>query len=161
LRGRNNIDDFHAKYTFYDLAYNARPTEINGFLGNAQMEYWDEIVLKREGNYKLYQYVLSQNDDFQPMKVPQMDLVSNFAMPVICRSKEAFEKYKSRFVAGNVEIRPIVAGNIAQQPFFKKYVKDAVNCPNSNLVHELGFYFPNNPELTTDELGIICDMLKK
>jgi CDP-6-deoxy-D-xylo-4-hexulose-3-dehydrase len=161
LRNSNDIDDFHAKYTFYDLAYNARPTEINGFLGNAQMNYWDEIVLKREGNYKLYQYVLSQNDDFQQMKFSHMDLVSNFAMPVICRNKEAFEKYRDRFMAGNVEIRPIVAGNIAQQPFFKKYVKEMVNCPNSDIVHELGFYFPNNPELTTDELGIICDMLKK
>ena len=161
LRSKNEIDDFYAKYTFYDLAYNARPTEINGFLGNAQMEYWDEIVLKREGNYKLYQYVLSQNDDFLPMKTGHMDLVSNFAMPAICRDKEAFEKYKDRFIASGVEIRPIIAGNVCQQPFFKKYVKIGVNCPNSDRIHKFGFYFPNNPELTTEELGVICGLLKK
>src|SRR3989338_7190084 len=31
LRKKEKCDDFYAKYTFYDLAYNARPTEISGF----------------------------------------------------------------------------------------------------------------------------------
>ena len=112
LRSKHKVDEFYARYAFYDLAYNVRPTEISGFLGNTQISYWDEIVLKREGNYKLFQYVVSKNDDFLPLKFPRMDLISNFAMPVVCRDQEIFEKYKKKFIAGEAEIRPIIAGNI-------------------------------------------------
>ena len=28
-----NTDSFYSKYTFYNLAYNLRPTEINAFVG--------------------------------------------------------------------------------------------------------------------------------
>src|SRR5258708_5249493 len=35
---------FYSRYTFYDLGYNLRPTEIAGFLGNTQLQYIDEIV---------------------------------------------------------------------------------------------------------------------
>ena len=33
LRQEHGIDPFYELYTFYDLGYNVRPTEINGFLG--------------------------------------------------------------------------------------------------------------------------------
>ena len=54
LRKNNDIDDFYARYTFYDLAYNARPTEIQGFIGALQLDYWDEIVSKRQNNFKRF-----------------------------------------------------------------------------------------------------------
>ena len=53
LRADHAIDDFYAKYTFYDLASNFRPTEINGFIGNLQLPYWDEDSRReREQNYR-------------------------------------------------------------------------------------------------------------
>lgn len=161
LRKDNNVDEFYAKYTFYDLAFNARPTEINGFLGNIQLGFWDEIVSRRENNFKLFQNAIKKNDDFLPLKLDHMDLVSNFAMPVICKDKAKFEKYKQRFVENEVEIRPIIAGNIENQPFYKKYVKSNNNCVNSNFVQENGFYFGNNPEITQQELKILCSLLEK
>jgi len=35
---------FYSRYTFYDLGYNFRPTEINGFIGNIQIKYLDKIL---------------------------------------------------------------------------------------------------------------------
>jgi CDP-6-deoxy-D-xylo-4-hexulose-3-dehydrase len=53
---------------------------------------------------------------------------------------------------GRVEIRPIVGGDMTQQPFFKKYMKGfTFNNPNAKLAHEQGLYFGNNPELTKKE----------
>ena len=31
--------EFYKPYTFYDLAYNVRPSEINGFLASNQLKY--------------------------------------------------------------------------------------------------------------------------
>jgi CDP-6-deoxy-D-xylo-4-hexulose-3-dehydrase len=161
IRKANNVDDFYAKYTFYDLAFNARPTEINGFIGNIQINYWDEIVSKREKNFKLFQDAIEKNDDFIPLELPHMDFISNFAMPVICKDRKFLEKYKKRFIENKVEIRPIIAGNIEIQPFFKKYNNSKNSCSNSNFIHENGFYFGNNPELTQEELNLLCSLLKK
>ena len=42
---------FYSRYTFYDLGYNFRPTEINGFIGNTQIKYLNTIVRQREKNF--------------------------------------------------------------------------------------------------------------
>ena len=59
-RYRDNIlkfktDKFYEPYTFYDLAYNVRPSEINGFLALEQIKFLKDISKKREKFfYKLF-----------------------------------------------------------------------------------------------------------
>lgn len=63
---------------------------------------------------------------------------------------------------GKLEIRPIVGGDMTQQPFFKKYTNDpSYISANAKLIHENGFYFGNNPELTDKELNTIIDIICK
>ncbi|MFA6490672.1 MAG: DegT/DnrJ/EryC1/StrS aminotransferase family protein, partial [Candidatus Magasanikbacteria bacterium] len=148
LRNANKVDDFYARYTFYDLAYNARPTEIQGFIGQSQLVYWDEIVSKRESNFKSFTGAVKNNKDIIPLEISHLDLVSNFAMPLVFKTNKLFLEYKDKFIKSNVEIRPIIAGNISNQPFFKKYIKQSFSCPNAEYIHKNGFYFGNNPEMT-------------
>jgi len=161
LRQEGGIDDFYAKYTFYDLASNFRPNEINGFIGNTQMPYWDEIVGKRVDNFARYQKAMSANDDFYQYSLSHMDTVSNFAMPIICKTEELAKTYRAKFEAAGVEIRPVIAGDMTKQPFYKKYVTDTQSRPNSELVHQNGFYFGNNPEMTDEEINTLCELLAK
>lgn len=143
---------FYSRYTFYDLGYNFRPTEVNGFIGNTQLKYLDEIIERRKNNFlKIAPLVYINNDKYYPIKIDHIDLISNFAVPVVCKTK----KIKDDLVKnckGRVEIRPIVGGDIAIQPFFKKYEKNAFSSNNAKLVHEQGLYFGNNPELTDKEI---------
>jgi CDP-6-deoxy-D-xylo-4-hexulose-3-dehydrase len=161
LREKHGVDDFFARYTFYDLAFNARPTEISGFLGNQQLSYWDEIVDKRQKNFERFQKATETNDELLPLNVQHMDVVSNFAMPIVCKTTELFEKYRAKFESAHVEIRPIIAGDMTKQPFFRKYSKDSPLCKNADFVHKNGFYFPNNPELTEEEVALLCQLLQK
>lgn len=150
LRKKFKISDFEAKYTFYDLAYNLRPTEITGFLGLNQLKYIKETILIREKNYRLFQK-LTENSELYYAQTPKMDLISNFAMPMICKSIETKNKCIQICNKEGIEIRPIVGGVMSDQPFFKKYIKERYDLPNSRLAHENGFYFANNPELTASE----------
>lgn len=161
LRAQSGADEFYAKYTFYDLASNFRPTEINGFIGNTQMPYWDEIVSKRADNFAHFRDAMNQNDDFYHYDLSHMSIVSNFAMPIVCKTPELAAQYRSKFEAAGVEIRPVIAGNMTNQPFYKKYVKDTEARPNSNLVHANGFYFGNNQEMTPEEINTLCELLDK
>jgi len=137
--------------------------EINGFLGVEQLRYIDEINRIRNQNYKDFHDIAIKNPDFYQLDLKHMSFVSNFAYPLICKSKEIFTKYKSKFEENKIEIRPIVGGSMVEQPFFKEYLKKnnlSYSCPNAEKVHKQGFYFPNNPELTKEEKDIIFKALK-
>jgi CDP-4-dehydro-6-deoxyglucose reductase, E1 len=161
MKIENEVDDFYDIYTFYHLAYNFRPTEINGFIGNLQIKYWDEIVSKREENFKKFNEVITSNDDILNLELEGMDVVSNFGMPVVFNNKKLFEEYKKKFVENNIEIRPIIAGNIAKQPFLKDKKFLTTEILDSEYIAQNGFYFGNNPEMNEEEISRIVKLLKK
>ncbi|PIQ91720.1 MAG: DegT/DnrJ/EryC1/StrS aminotransferase [Parcubacteria group bacterium CG11_big_fil_rev_8_21_14_0_20_39_22] len=159
LREDNGADEFFALYNFYTLAYNFRPTDIHGFIGNIQLEYLDEIISKREKNFLDIYQVISRNHELLPIRYEHMDVVSNFAVPVIASNPQMFLKYKKRFQEDGVEIRPIIAGDITKQPFYKKFVSESHSCPNADYLHKNAFYFGNNPDLTEEDILILRKML--
>lgn len=146
---------FYSRYTFYDMGYNFRTTEINGLIGNIQLQYLDEIIKKRWKNFlKLATAIYRLSDRYFPISFDHIDLVSNFAVPIICRS-EAIRNKLVKKCDNLVEIRPIVGGDMVMQPFFNKYMASFVkefNNKNAKLVHKQGLYFGNNPELTQKEI---------
>lgn len=158
LRVKHNVNStFYSRYTFYDLGYNLRTTEIQGFLGNNQIRYLPTIIKKRERNFLfMAKQIYARTDLFYPIRYDHIDRVSNFAVPVICRS----QKIRDALVAlcnGVVEIRPVVGGDMTGQPFFKKYMKGAIrsSIKNARLVHEQGLYFGNNPDMIKKEMATI------
>lgn len=155
IRAVHGVDDFHAKYTFYDLGYNLRPTEIQGFLGTNQLAYLHEMIDKREANYKAFEAVYA-NEDFYPI-TNVLSRNSNFAFPLICRSAELKDYYVQKAHEHGIEVRPIVGGNMVGQPFFKKYTDIVHDMPNASAVHEYGFYFGNNPEMTDEEVQTLVE----
>jgi len=161
IRKSHKILPFYSKYTFYDLAYNIRPTEINGFIGNIQLKYIDEIVKKRFEIFKKFANILYKpNNPFLPIQYKHLDVLSSFAIPVICKNLKIRDKIVSR-CRDNLEIRPIIGGNITKQPFFKKYIPRSLRylkLSNADFIHRNGLYFGNNPELNRKEINIIISI---
>jgi CDP-6-deoxy-D-xylo-4-hexulose-3-dehydrase len=155
---------FYSRYTFYDLGYNLRPTEINGFIGNVQIKFLDEIIEKRNKNFfDLAIPIYREQDKYFSIKYKHIDFLSNFAIPIICRTRkirdELVEKCKDK-----IEIRPIVGGDMTRQPFFLKYMKKyshVLKDSNAKLVHDQGLYFGNNPELTDEDKDVILKVFTK
>ena len=161
-RQQYNIwSEFDAKYTFYDLGYNLRPTEITGFLGLLQLQYLAENIRKRERNYVLLESALVRNPELIPLDRSHLSVLSSFAFPVVCRTPELRDKYVTRFSDAGVEIRPMIAGNIQRQPFYEKYVNTRSELPGADLLHHCSFYCGNYPELTDTDLEIIIRCLKR
>lgn len=159
-RSKFGIDsEFQAKYTFYDLGYNFRPTEITGFLGQYQMQFLDENIKKREQNYLRVEIVIKENPDFIYLKHDHINTLSTFAFPLVCKSPELREKYIKKFIQAGVEIRPMIAGNMQEQPFYKKYVSDLYSLPGADVMHANGFYCGNYPELLEEDLVVFEELL--
>lgn len=144
---------FYSRYTFYDLGYNFRSTEINGFIGNIQLKLINEIIKKRRDNFmKMAIPIYKNTNNYYSIKYSHLDFLSNFAVPVVCKSREIRDKLVKK-CKGRVEIRPIVGGDMVAQPFFGKYVRKSLsNNSNAKLIHKQGLYFGNNPELTKKEM---------
>ena len=159
IRTIYGVNNFYSKYTFYDLWYNIRPTEITWFLWNLQINFLDEIIDIREKNFNFFHNIISKNNNFYKLNI-SLSRVSNFAYPIICKDKNIFNKYLKLLNDKNIEVRPIVWWLMTEQPFFKKYNDDCYVLENSKLIHELWFYFWNNPELTIDELDYIVNIFK-
>lgn len=163
LRKKYNVDAFHSRYTFYVPGYNLRPTEINAVLGLEQINYAEKINKIRNENFKLFDKAAKSNSNLRKLKLDHMKFISNFAYPVVCKDAKSFAAYKNKFESRNVEIRPIVGGSMVEQPFFMDYAKKnklQYSCPNARKIHQFGFYIPNNPELTAEEKGLMCALLK-
>ena len=160
LRKKHNLDDFYARYTFYTHGYNLRPTEITGFLGLNQLNYINDILNNRNANFLKFASAVNKNY-FMPIRHKHIDFVSNFAFPLICKSRSALQKCVNSFEKRNIEIRPIVSGNMLYQLFMKDYfpLLERIDLPNAEKIHNLGFYFGNNPDLTEEEVQFVIDTI--
>lgn len=153
--------EFEAKYTFYDLGFNFRPTEITGFLGLFQLQFLDENIKTREKNYLRLEKIIKQNPDVISLRHDHMKVLSTFAFPVICKTPELRDKYLNQFSGAGIEIRPMIAGNMQKQPFYSKYVKNIFDLPGTNFLHDNAFYCGNYPELSESDLETISSCLYK
>jgi CDP-6-deoxy-D-xylo-4-hexulose-3-dehydrase len=161
-RSQYGIDsEFQAKYAFYDLAYNFRPTEITGFLGQFQMQFLGENIQKREQNYLRIEKLVKDNTDFISLKHSHITTLSTFAFPFVCKTPELRAHYINKFTNAGVEIRPMIAGNMQEQPFYKKYISERYNLLGADIMHTNGFYCGNYPELLEEDLVLIESLLRK
>lgn len=167
LRIRNKFEvnsTFYSRYTFYELGYNLRATEICGFIGNTQLGYLDEIIEKRKNNFfKMAIPIYKQKNKYFPIRFNHIDFLSNFAVPVICKTQAIRDDLVQK-CDKKVEIRPVVGGDMMLQPFFRKHMPQFLNTfhnSNSKLIHQNGLYFGNNPELTKKEMDEIIAIFTK
>ena len=153
------INKFYENYAFFDLSFNLRPTEINGFIGFNQLSYLKIIIDRRYKNFKLFNEASKKNNAFYELELKNMNLISNFTFPLLCRNKKLFRKYVRKFNINKIEIRPLIAGDITKQPFFKKYIKKKFYLPNTNYLHDNAFYIPNRPDLNRGEIKRILNII--
>jgi len=161
-RKRFNVpNELQAKYTFYDLGFNFRPTEITGFLGTQQMGFLEENIRIRERNHLQIEKIVEGNDELIPIRHDHISRLSPFALPVLCRDERTKDHYLNQFSGAGIEVRPIIAGNIQNQPFYRRYVAERYDLPGTAFVDRCGFYCGNYPELTESDIDVICSCLFK
>ena len=160
LKIENDVSDFKSIFTFYLPGLNMRATDLQAFLALRQLERLPDFVSAREKNYWKIRKAL--DDSFwKPVQVSvdDYDQLSNFAYPMI---HPRHEEITRDLIASGVETRPLIAGAISLQPFVKKYVKSVSYATwVESVVDKQGFYIPNHPELTDEEIDFMCKIINK
>lgn len=152
LQTQWNTSNFDALYTFYHSGFNLRSTDLQAFIGLGQIDKLNNICKVRNENFKIYQQELSSISPY----VKERGFVSSFAYPVISKNKDLIVNALQK---ENIEVRPMICGSMGTQPFYvKKYGKKEL--PNSLIIDKYGFYVPNHPNLSEEEILKIVNIIK-
>ena len=152
----NGVDDFHKPFTFFVPGFNVRSTDLQAFLGIRQIEKADWVTKRRNENHLRY----AQNlDGFLEFQNWGDDYPVSISFGALANSKEQRTEIVNRLVDNGIETRIYSAGNLGRHPFWvKEYglFEDEM----SDKIHNTGFFLPNYPELTLDEVDFICSVVK-
>ena len=156
LRTKHNVDDFSSLYTFYVPGFNLRGTDIQAFIGINQLLKVDEMISKRNYNFEYFKSKLTGKVWF-PIDLDN-SYVSSFAIPVITKDKQSKDKLIKELTDNNIACRPLISGQMGNQPFYKK-VYGENKLPNCSIIDERGLYVPNHDKLSKQDIDTICNIL--
>lgn len=154
LRDLNNVDDFKSLYTFYVPGFNLRSTDFQAFIGLRAINKLDDFSNKRYENFKLYHSLIEKNEI--NVEINNIDFISSFAYPIVSENKEKIVKELEK---NDIEIRPLIAGNMGNQPFCKHLIINSGNLNNASLIDKKGFYVPNHQGLSYIDINKISTII--
>ena len=153
LRNYHNIDDFSALYTFYTPGFNLRSTDLQAVIGIDQLKKVDSMIEQRNKNFKKYISKL-KNYTWIPTEVKD-SFTASFCIPIIADSPEQKQRMVKNLEDNNIECRPLICGSMGTQPFYTELYGQK-ELPNVSKIDACGIYVPNHPQLTDDEINLIC-----
>ncbi len=149
-----DVSEFEAMYTFYYAGFNFRSTDLQAYIGLTQIDKLNDWGKQREDNYYLYQRLIET--EWKPTSYFD-SLTSNFAYPIISPHRDKIVK---KLQENKVEVRPMICGSMGTQPFYVKHY-GRLELPNVSLIDRDGFYVPNHPKLTVDEITFISKIINR
>lgn len=112
------------KYTYSEIGYNLKFTDIQAALGLAQLKRLNGFIRTRRINFNYFQNYLKKYDQY--LILPEATKNANpswFGFIITVRDDAPFsrEDIVKHLDKNGVDTRPIFAGNIIRQPYFKNY----------------------------------------
>ncbi len=153
LEKKFKIDEFTSLYTFYFSGLNIRSTDLNAALGIKQLKKINKISKIRHKNFNYYKKKLDQywHQD------SNLKLTSSFGYATFVKNR--LEVYKF-LKAKKIQSRPLICGNMGQQPFWKNKFLNKSKLSNAEFVHKNGLYLPNHANISKKDIDYITSCFK-
>ncbi len=157
--------DIDPRFLFINIGYNLRPLEIEGGFGIHQIKKLDGFIEIRRQNasywfdrlqkYRRYLTVHREQEHTRHVWFGYPVIVHEDA-PFSCRELVTFLESRG------VETRPIMAGNMAEQPAMQKAVyRLGGDLPNSQFINRNAFFFGNHHGIGAAERAAIVDYFEE
>ncbi len=153
LEKKYNVDEFKSFFTFYFSGFNIRSTDLNAKLGIEQIKKINKISNKRHSNFNYYKKKL-KNFWFQKSK---LDVISSFGYATFVKNRvQVFKYLKSK----KIQTRPLICGNMGQQPFLEKISFNKKELNNARFVDQYGIYLPNHANISFENIDYVAKIFK-
>jgi CDP-6-deoxy-D-xylo-4-hexulose-3-dehydrase len=148
------------KYLFDIQGYNLRSTNINAAIGLVQLNKLDDFIKKRLENHIYFlDQIKKLGLGFQKVNLSE---TSSFCFAILFNNQ--FQRdyiLKNLERSKKVETRKIVAGNLLNQPVFKKMSFRKDSASNSEKLDKLGIYIPNNQFIDQTKIDYMLESIKE
>ena len=155
--------DLNPDFIFAFASHNMRSTEINGLLGLEQLQRLDKNNILRTRNLEHFLSVLDSEIFQTDFKVIGS---SNYAFTLVLKKPDMVRRDRVEKVLkeSGIEFRRGLSGggNQLRQPYLReKFDLPAPDSmPNTDHVHHYGWYIGNYPELPSEKIGWLGEVLK-
>jgi CDP-6-deoxy-D-xylo-4-hexulose-3-dehydrase len=152
------------RFLFINIGYNLRPTEIQGAFGIHQMAKLEGYIEIRRENARYWGERLGAMDHLLLHREAQGTRHVWFGYPVVVCPNAPFTRKElvDYLEARGVETRPIMAGNIDEQPALRLFPYHKVgDLPNSRLIHRNAFFFGNHQGVGDEERKAVAGYIKE
>ena len=151
------------RFLFVTYGYNFRPTEVQGGFGIHQIGKLDGFIDIRRENAAYWDKRLASYKDFlMTPREPAGTKHVYFGYPLTVRPTAPFkrEDLVNVMEKAGVETRPIMAGNMAEQPVMKQLPYRVVgDLSNSRMIMRNSFFFGNHQGIGEEEREFIADCI--
>lgn len=155
--------DIDPRYLFVTDGYNLRPTEISGAFGLHQLPRIAGFLQERQGTARRWVDIVRREARlFEPLRDPAPGEHGWFALPLVLRQDAPVSRRDlvARLEKAGIETRPIMAGDITQQPALVQ-IRTTRMSPlvNAQAIHERGIMIGNYPGLDESHLRRLEEVL--
>ena len=158
-------EGYDHKYTYSNLGYNLKITDMQAAVGLAQLKHLPEFIKKRKENFMFLKNALSElNEHIILPEATKNSEPSWFGFPITIRENELYKKEELILFLSKslIDTRPLFAGNITKQPYMKNYkFKLASGLQNTDLIMNNSFWIGVYPGLTKEMLNYIVTKFKE
>jgi perosamine synthetase len=132
------------------IGYNYRMTNICAAIGCAQMTRIDKILARKQEIAQMYRTVLSEQLEFQDT----LEHCTHSNWMVCCLSPNAGMRNRMRefLTKRGIETRPVFYP-IHSMPMYARHYR---RMPVAELISSRGINLPSFPDLTDEELSVVC-----
>lgn len=157
--------DIDPRYLFSNIGYNFRPTEIQGAFGIHQLEKLDKFIEIRRQNAKFWFENLREYENYLLLHTEREGTKHVwFGYPITVKPATPFsrEEIVNFLEAKGVETRPIMAGNIDEQPAITLFpYRKLGDLPNSRFIMRNSFFFGNHHGIGEEERKTIVNYVEE
>ena len=154
LEKKYKVDEFKSLYTFYYSGLNIRSTDFNANIGIEQLKKIKKIARIRHRNY--YKYIKNLKSFW--FQDSGLKLVSSFGYATFVKNRLEVYKY---LLSKKIQTRPLICGNMGQQPFWKNSLSKKNKLPNAEFIDKYGLYLPNHANLSLEDIDFISKHFSK
>ena len=150
-----NIDE---SFMFPYIGFNFKPTDMAAALVSNQIDKLNSFISIRSKAANNLINKLKKYENYLILPTTTKNVKNSwFTFPITVKPNKKFNKKKLvDFLSKNkIANRPIIAGNIADQPFLKKFKFKKTALKNSKLVMDSGFFIGLNHKLDKKNINYI------
>lgn len=147
LGSRETMD---ARFQFDRMGYSYRATELEAAIGCAELEDYQENVLKRVTNASA---IINELADL-PLVLPSIAGSVHMMLPIVCQD-DVRDELTRHLESYGIETRPMLP--LTNQPYMKALGVNEDDFPVAKRINRNGFYVGSHPYLTEEDIERMSD----